>query len=102
MVPIAITGRHVLYRRERSQTRSILQVIQVDGLPELRIQRIGRANVALTWTESGTPLTVEESPDLKPGTWSTTARPIFSSGDNRQIIIPGVTGKTFFRLKREN
>lgn len=79
-----------------------IRVIQTDGLPELKIVRAGPRNVVLSWTtpENGTALTVEESADLSPGSWRSTDHPIFSAGDNRQIIIPGATGRSFFRLKK--
>ena len=79
---------------------SRVNVIQVDGLPELKILRSAKANVVLTWTEGEAPLTIEESPDAKPGSWSPTARQIVSVGNARQITISGATGRSFFRLKR--
>ena len=42
--------------------------------------------------------TIEESPDLSPGSWVPSAAPVNVSGANNQTVISMSAGKRFFRL----
>jgi hypothetical protein len=68
----------------------------VDAPPILNIVVSGN-NVVVTWPLTCTPFRLQQTPSLKPATWTDTAPPTVVNNHN-QVTIPLGAGPMFFRL----
>jgi sugar lactone lactonase YvrE len=66
-------------------------------LAELSITRAG-GNVILWWPSAAAGLTLEQSSDVTPNSWSVSGYPIQDDGTNRTVTLGPPAGNQFFRL----
>ena len=54
--------------------------------------------VTVSWPAGAIGWVLEESPDLSPGSWVDSTRPVTVVGSLKQVSIPQTNGRGFFRL----
>jgi hypothetical protein len=77
-----------------------VQVVQVAGLPQLRIARASSAIVVVGWDDPADAYGMQEGSSLA-GRWFPTARAVAADGDERRVTVFGATGTRFFRLQKK-
>jgi hypothetical protein len=75
---------------------SMIRVVQTAGLPNLVISQAG-GNVIISWPATGG-YTVQQSPNLATGTWTTSGYRVTTANGISSITISSPTGNLFFRL----
>ena len=69
------------------------------ALPSLAMATPAPGALTISWPEGAPGWLLEESPDLAPGTWVESTRPVTIEGTQKQVIITDPAGACFFRLK---
>lgn len=69
-----------------------------DFIPIVGIANAAPGTIEIVWPTSATGWVLQESPDLSPASWVSSALPITNSGGQNQVSIPNPTGSRFFRL----
>ena len=59
---------------------------------------IASGMVTIGWPAGAAGWTLQESPDLSPGSWINSTRPISIVGAQKQVTVSPLTGNYFFRL----
>ena len=67
-------------------------------IPRIAMPAVAAGTMKIEWPASLPGWTLEESPDLSPGSWVPSAVPVNVSGANNQAVISLSAGKRFFRL----
>jgi hypothetical protein len=79
---------------------SVVQVIQVDGAPLVRIVRAG-ANATLSWPAAATGFVLEQNGNLIQTTgWSGVSQSVTTTNGTNYVTVPVSPGYNFFRLKK--
>lgn len=74
------------------------QVIQQEGLPLLTIRQGAPGFVILAWPIEENGFTLQESPSLLPGSWTTVTTPVVDTPTEHTVTLAINGGKMFFRL----
>jgi hypothetical protein len=77
-----------------------VQVVQVAGLPQLRIAKAGDT-IVISWEDPENHFTLQESESMIASEWSITKRTIQSDGATRHVELIGINGYVFFRLSSQ-
>ena len=77
---------------------SLINVVQMPGVPDLLIVPNGANSVKILWPDTGS-YTLQQNNNLAvPGAWSTSGYAISTSNGTNSIAITAPTGNLFFRL----
>ncbi len=83
-----------------TNTCSFKVIVNDPVQPTLTITHVG-ADVLITWPQTCTQYTLEETVDLnEPATWVPATGPITTVGADFQLSVPGTTGNKYYRLKK--
>lgn len=77
---------------------SLIGAVQTPGFPKLIVVSSGGTGVKVMWTNSGS-YALEQSTDLKSGSWTACGFPVTSSNGTNTVTINQTSGYLFFRLK---
>ena len=67
-------------------------------IPIVGITNTAPGILGIAWPVSSTGWILQETPDLSPASWVTSARQVTTSGPLNQVSVSNPTGKLFFRL----
>lgn len=70
------------------------------SMPVVSIAPPVAGNFSFSWPDTATGWVLQESPDLSPSSWVTSALPITTSGGQNQVSVPNPISRRFFRLFR--
>lgn len=67
-------------------------------IPQLQIAPSFPGEIAIAWPSDLPGWTLEESPDMSPGSWTTSALTVTVNGANCEVNVPVLAGSRFYRL----
>ncbi|HEV7924005.1 MAG TPA: hypothetical protein VGR14_01535 [Verrucomicrobiae bacterium] len=76
---------------------SIIAAVQTPGSPLLTITRSG-TQATVSWNAPATGFVLEQSPNLKTGTWTTSPATLSTNGGVISVTVTANSGYQFFRL----
>jgi len=76
---------------------SIISAVQAPGSPTLSIKRTG-TQATVSWDAPATGFVLEQSPNLKTGTWTTSPATLSTNGGVISVTVTATSGYQFFRL----
>ena len=91
-------GTVMSYRASYSFTAAADHTLVANFVPVVGIINTSPGTLGLAWPVSATGWILQESPDLSPASWVTSARQVTTSGSQNQVSVSNPTGKLFFRL----
>ncbi len=92
------TIKKVIHVITPSLSPFMLGVNDVVVKPDVQVSSSTPGALSVSWPESFTGWTLQESPDLKPTSWINSARAVTTAGGNCEVTVPFSAGTLFFRL----
>jgi hypothetical protein len=80
---------------------SVVTVLQTPGAPTLTVTRRAPNAIEIGWAFSSTGFALEQSTDLRAGTWQPVTEPVLGDGTRRFIAITPREGQLFYRLVKK-
>jgi hypothetical protein len=78
---------------------SFLSVVQMPGAPLLKIKLVG-TNAVVSWPLSAAGFVLQETSNLKSGSWSTTPQSVVDTATEHTVTVPAQGVVKVFRLKK--
>jgi opacity protein-like surface antigen len=76
---------------------SIISTVQTPGAPVLSVLKSG-GQASVSWTAPATGFILQQSPNLLPGSWSTSSATLTTNSGIISATVPASSGHLYFRL----